>query len=356
MSSAGLTQEDFHRVAAVMAVAWAPSTLETYGAGLLMYHAICDAKSIPEALRAPVSRDLLSVFIAELAGTYLASAISNYVAGVQAWHRLHRLPWTVDAAEQHLLVRGAASLVRQHDSVATPASRISRDDRLPVTVGLLSQARAHLDLQVSLDAAVFSCATAMLYSVARPGELTVPSQHGFDPALHVSVTGLARSVTDSQGNAVSTLFVPSTKCSPGGETLFWGAQLDDTDPEWALDNHLKVNSPQPGEHLFAHVARDRSGVLTRRPLTSQAFMKRFQEALQAAGVRDKYSAHGFRIGGTLEYLLRGLPFAVVRTKGRWAGNSFQLYLRRHELILAPYMQANPAAWRSLLVGELPPVR
>ena len=49
--------------------------------------------------------------------------------------------------------------------------------------------------------------------------------------------------------------------------------------------------------------------------------------------------HGIRIGATLEYLLRGIPFDVMKVKGRWVSNAFQLYLRKHNQILAPYMQS-----------------
>jgi hypothetical protein len=40
-------------------------------------------------------------------------------------------------------------------------------------------------------------------------------------------------------------------------------------------------------------------------------------------------------------LLDGVPFEVVKTKGRWSSDTFQVYLRKHELILAPYIQALP---------------
>ena len=48
-----------------------------------------------------------------------------------------------------------------------------------------------------------------------------------------------------------------------------------------------------------------------------------------------------RIGATLEYLLRGVPFDVVKSIGRWSGDSFKLYLRKHAVILAPYLQNAP---------------
>ena len=51
--------------------------------------------------------------------------------------------------------------------------------------------------------------------------------------------------------------------------------------------------------------------------------------------------HRICIGATLEYLLRGVPFDAMKVKGRWASNAFQLYLRKHNQILAPYMQLMP---------------
>jgi hypothetical protein len=61
---------------------------------------------------------------------------------------------------------------------------------------------------------------------------------------------------------------------------------------------------------------------------------------QAAGL-ERIHEHGIRIRATLEYLLRGVPFDVMKVKGRWASNTFQLYLRKHNQILAPYMQSMP---------------
>ncbi|KAG2339249.1 hypothetical protein BDR05DRAFT_892094 [Suillus weaverae] len=56
---------------------------------------------------------------------------------------------------------------------------------------------------------------------------------------------------------------------------------------------------------------------------------------------ESLKAHGIRIGGTLEYLLRGVPFETVKTMGRWHSDSFQVYLRKHAVILAPYLQDHP---------------
>ena len=75
-------------------------------------------------------------------------------------------------------------------------------------------------------------------------------------------------------------------------------------------------------------------------MTWQTFIVHLNKVAQAAGLNRVHS-HGIHISATLEYLLRGVSFDVMKVKGRWASNAFQLYLRKHSQILAPYMQAMP---------------
>ncbi|KAI6011945.1 hypothetical protein PISMIDRAFT_118517 [Pisolithus microcarpus 441] len=48
-----------------------------------------------------------------------------------------------------------------------------------------------------------------------------------------------------------------------------------------------------------------------------------------------FKGHSLQIRGTLHYLLWGTPFNVVNIMGRWAGDSFTIYLCQHMMILAP---------------------
>ncbi|KDQ50951.1 hypothetical protein JAAARDRAFT_85199, partial [Jaapia argillacea MUCL 33604] len=77
-----------------------------------------------------------------------------------------------------------------------------------------------------------------------------------------------------------------------------------------------------------------------RPLTRTEFLKRLSIAAAVVGV-DSLKGHGIRIGATLEYLLRGIPFDVVKSIGRWSGDSFTIYLRQHAVVMAPYIQGTP---------------
>jgi len=65
--------------------------------------------------------------------------------------------------------------------------------------------------------------------------------------------------------------------------------------------------------------------------------------------------HSLHIGGTLLYLLKGVPFNVVKVMGRWAGEAFTLYLRHHALVLAPFLQANQLALETFNCVAMPPV-
>lgn len=132
--------------------------------------------------------------------------------------------------------------------------------------------------------------------------------------------------------------------------MFWAKQNGPTDPEDALENHFRVNNPPDNHHLFAY--RFKSG---HRPLTKSKFIDRLATAARAAGL-DPLQGHGIRIGSTLEYLLRGMPFDVMKAKGRWASDAFLLYLRKHALIMAPYIQAVPIVHDAFVRYTMPPVR
>jgi hypothetical protein len=136
----------------VMVHAYAESTWECYGSGLLVFHVFCDSKLIPEEQRAPASHILISLFISEMAGHYSGKTVSNYVHGVRAWHTLHGVPWTLGGdTEIDTLLKAATSL--------TPPSQ-KRAKRDPYTIPLITSIRDHLNPNDPLDAAVFACLTS----------------------------------------------------------------------------------------------------------------------------------------------------------------------------------------------------
>jgi hypothetical protein len=111
-----------------------------------------------------VSAILISSFIATIAGSYARKTIANYLYGVRAWHILHGVPWALNELEIDALLKAATN-------VAPLSSK--RKQRLPFTVDFMAAIRGHLDLDVPLDTAVYSCLTTTFYTAARTGEFTV---------------------------------------------------------------------------------------------------------------------------------------------------------------------------------------
>ncbi|CAA7264068.1 unnamed protein product [Cyclocybe aegerita] len=336
-----LTEADLRRILEVMEGAWAEGTREGYGSGLLVYHVFCDQKGISEEQRAPASPILIASFIATITGAYAGGTISNYVFGVRAWHLLHGVSWRMNSSELETLLKAAAK--------AAPAST-KRKKRLPYTKEFMLAIRDKLDLETLLDAAIYACLTTTFWSAARLGEFTVKNLTDFKATHHVKPSDVITTM-DANGLTTTAFHIPVTKTEPiEGEDVSWSKQNGDTDPAAALDKHLSVNNPPKEGPLFTY--RTAKGYNT---LTKPKFLQTLAKAAQAAGL-DPLQGHGIRISSTLEYLLRGIPFEVMKVKGCWASDAFLTYLRKHTQILAPYMQANPLRHDEFIRLTMPPIR
>ena len=320
-----------------MVRAWRDSTLKSYGSGLLIFHVFCDERGIPEAERAPAPPIVIHAFISALAGGYSGDTISNYMYGIRAWHIIHGVNWHMSENELKALLEAAGKM--------TPPSSV-RKKRKPCTPEFIRTVRGQLNLSLPLHAAVYACLTTTFYAAARLGEFTVPSLSTFDPMLHVKRSDI-RTESDRNGLKSTVFHLPHTKVSSSGEDVSWSKQNGDTDPETALAHHLELNDPPASAHLFAYhyipnkKAKKKSSMSTaHRPLSKKIFERVVNEAAKAAGL-DPLQGHGIRIGATLEYLLRGVPFDVMKVKGRWESDAFTVYLTKHGQILAPYMQDIP---------------
>jgi hypothetical protein len=328
------------RISDVLEHTYRHTTRETYGTGLLLFHVFCDKKGIPECQRAPACAILLSAFVSTLAGSYASTTIANYLCGVRAWHIIHGVMWCPDTIETEALVKAAVAL--------QPASS-RRKARKPFTIDYILQLRSRLDLASPLDVAVFACLTTTFYSAARLGEFTVTNLKSFSSSTHITPANVSLD-RDRNGLEMTTFYLPRTKSSAGGEVVSWARQHGLTDPEEALAAHRRVNDSPADGPLFAY--KFQKGY---RPLTKSKMLAVLAKAARAVSL-DPLQGHGIRIGSTLEYLLQGVPFDVVKSKGRWASDAFLLYLRKHAQIMAPYMQASPVLHDSFVRLTMPPVR
>ena len=200
-----------------------------------------------------------------------------------------------------------------------------------------------------LDAAVFACLTTLFFATARTGEFTVPNLNSFNPSFHITRNHVSTQC-DRNGLEITNFCLSRTKSTPLGEDINWAKQDSLSDPQDALLNHFRINDPPGNAHLFTY--REKNGY---KPLTRNKFLKTLETANKSAGL-IRLKGHGIRISSTLKYLLRNIPFEVVKVKGRWASDAFLIYLRNHAQILAPYMQANHAIHEKFRQFAIPPIR
>ncbi|KAJ3484840.1 hypothetical protein NLI96_g5353 [Meripilus lineatus] len=180
--------------------------------------------------------------------------------------------------------------------------------------------------------AVKACACSLFHALLRAGEHLIDDNKEFSPSIHITIACVSH-FTDPFGFESTRLHIPWTKVrKEQGEDVVWTRQQHPTCPRQALDEHIRINNPLPHEHLFSYTTTGQNG--GRKSLHRQSFLSAYNKAATLASF-SKVTGHCFRIGGTLEYLLRGHTFETVRELGRWDGDSFRRYLRRHAFVLSP---------------------
>jgi hypothetical protein len=115
------------------------------------------------------------------------------------------------------------------------------------------------------------------------------------------------------------IHLPSTKTHRHGQDVVLVDQRADINPIILLKEHLHVNNIPNDTHLFSYAST--SGF---SPLTKSMFLRRCNEIWQILGY-PWTSGHCFRIGGTTELLIAGMPPDVVKATGRWSSDSFMRY-------------------------------
>ncbi|KIJ29094.1 hypothetical protein M422DRAFT_188923, partial [Sphaerobolus stellatus SS14] len=300
------------KVLVVLMVGWATGTLSAYGSGLLLFHLFCDEREVQEQAHCPVDPTVLLAFVAACAGHYSGSTISNSVHAVWAWHVLHGVRWAPSRDELTAVLNGATRLA------PLSSKRAQRD---PWTVEMICKVCFALDPENPFDIAFYSALTTIFWTMSRSVELLVDGVNNFSLERNITQAGV-KVETNGEGIPVMVFSLPWTKVSQTGEKVFWARQNGPADPYAALLTHMHVNNLQSTK-LFSPGDATMHG-------------------------------HGLRIGSVLEYLTWGLSFEQVKHMGRWKGESFALYLWKHAVVLAPYIQAVPL--RQVNGVALPPVR
>ncbi|KAJ7463442.1 hypothetical protein B0H11DRAFT_1734596 [Mycena galericulata] len=289
-----------------LAHAWAPSTLDKYTNGLAHFNSFCDENGVALAFRLPVSEFLLCAFAASYASTLAAGTVENKLAAVRAWHIINDVKYARGLRLDYVL------------KVIENLSPGSQAPRPPITPEMLWLLFSHLDLTDTFDLAVFCTAAVAFWGQCRLKELLSKTERSFNPVVIPTVANLKPPCTPA-GSRVLRLPWTKTKRSKGEDCLL-ARQHGFSDPIAAVEQHILVNRLQTSDPLLAY-RTENGGLLV---LTKLKFLRRCNEIWAPFGL-PRLTGHCFRIGGTAELLLAGVPPDVVKMMGRWSSDAFLRY-------------------------------
>lgn len=306
-----------HLIQHAISHAWATSTTNKYSNTIRLFHKFCDLENIPNHLRFPADEFVLCAFAASGAGISSFRTIRGKIAALKAWHHRHDTEWKGSMRLQ-LVLNGVKNLAPKSSS---------KPPRPPISAKMLNQLIQGLDLSDPLDSAVAACATVAFWGQCRLGELLPTAAYSFSTSSNPSRSDIRRSTRNKDSYL---LFLPRTKTNRSGQNIVLTNQIGDCCPLKALKNHFKINQLSRKLPLFAYTSP--RGI---HNLTKRRFLSRCNSIWTKLGY-PRTTGHSFRIGGTTELLLAGVPPDVVKTLGRWSSDSFLRYWRLLDEIAPRY--------------------
>lgn len=308
-----------HHVNRAIRNGWAGSTVKRYSGSIDQFIRFCDAEGVPDHMRFPADEFVLCAFAASSAGIHARTTPRGRLSALKAWHTAHNMEW-----------KGSPRLRYVLNGVHNLAPRGSRrPPRPPVTATMISLLVEQLDLNSPLDVAVAACATTAFWGQCRLGELLPSSRSDVLSTPFPLRSGFKRSVH----NPLSCIIhLPRTKTHHHGQDVVLVDQSIPSNPIALLKRHLRINNLPNDSHLFSYTSE--SGLSS---LTKSIFLQRCNQIWQLAGY-PRTTGHCFRIGGTTELLIAGIPPDVVKVTGRWSSDSFLRYWRSLDEIAPQYIR------------------
>ncbi|KAJ3979193.1 hypothetical protein F5890DRAFT_1641410 [Lentinula detonsa] len=308
------------------------STKANYAAGLLRFNQFCDKENIPEEARMPASEILLAGFVGASAGSVSGRTIRAWLSGLRAWHVLKQAPWP-EKSELLGLVRRAANTRGSHHQCAK---------RNPVTLQHLLALRLALDFTSPFHCAIWAVALTCFWGCRRLGELTVPGETEFNSRLHVTRLNLPDSYILLNNMRRLKFHIPWTKTTRElGADVIASANVPAICPCDAFLLHWEKNAAVPaGYPLFSYMDMDGNP----KYMTKPKFLKTVI-AIWCSAKMPNVLGHSFRIGGSVELLLAGVPPHVVAAIGGWESLAFLVYWRQIEdIVVSQTSEAYQKNW------------
>lgn len=193
--------------------------------------------------------------------------------------------------------------------------------RLPITRSIMDKIRLVLHERADSynNKLMWAACCMAFFGFLRCSEFTVPSQDGYDPDSHLSLSDI--SVDSRTDPSMIRIHVKQSKTDPfrQGVHLCLGRTSNVICPISSLLPYLIIRKGAPGP-LFV--------MENGQYLTQQLFRAQLNSILQEAGLNVKhYNTHSFRIGAATSAHDSGISDANIQMLGRWKSDAYKLYIR-----------------------------
>ena len=305
--------------------ALAPSSQRTYSSAQHRYINFCSSFSLTPL---PLCEHQICQFASYLANQGLShSTIKSYISAIRHLQISHGLPdpGIPDMPKLEGVMKGIK---------ATQArSNTTSPKRLPITTDILGQIYSIWEAEGPLQdhKMLWAAVTLSFFGFLRSGEVTVPSDTGFDASVHFTFEDIA--VDNALNPSFLKIRLKASKTDPfrRGVDIVVGRTGNKLCPVTAMLAYLAVRGNGPG-FLF----RFQDGKL----LTKNCFVDAVRATLLRLGLNPKkYSGHSFRIGAATTAGACGLSDSIIQMLGRWSSSAYLVYIRTPREQLAQFSKA-----------------
>ena len=289
----------------------AASTQRAYRSGSNRYLSFCTKFDVSPF---PAFERNLSFFVAFLYGEGLtAGTVKCYLSAVR------HMQIALGLGDPHVSAMPQLEYVLKGLKKKT-AGRATRDRR-PITPPILRHLRRVWESAVDqFNSAMLWAASCMcFFGFLRSGEVVVPSDTGFDEAVHLSFGDVKLDSVSSPQYLEVRLKASKTDPFRKGVSVYLGRTDADLCPVAAVLHYMVQRGSSRGPFFKFSDGR---------PLTRDRFVVGVRSALQAAGIPSaNYAGHSFRIGAATTAALCGVQDSLIKTLGRWESAAYTLYIR-----------------------------
>ncbi|EHS62923.1 uncharacterized protein PGTG_21273 [Puccinia graminis f. sp. tritici CRL 75-36-700-3] len=243
-----------------------------------------------------------------------ANTLSKYLAGLQMWHVYHNATYPVDSKTK------VATFLKSSAYIDAETAKNPR--KKPVTIENLVKLTEVLIDGDSFQKALLDLSVVAFWGMARLAKLTYNESSGPLRRTASLLTTDVELVYKERENLAKLTIRGAKTADPGQTQVIYLKELPHMlCPVLAVKRRL-AEAKGMETSLFGYTDPQGERAHITRPQATRALSK-----IWGACGFEGVSGHSFRVGGASIQVALGVPISEICIRGRWASDTYKLYLR-----------------------------